>query len=163
MLNLTLVNKKKRYFMAPDCSRFPFETCCFADLATLKCRIAQPGAIVIPIELCLLYNPAGSVQSAFSKARKISDKWWKGAIFTYFSCGNWERKLFVSLDLCTKVFGRCREFKIQPFGKKTRFEAFVFAEITLKYWTCRKTAFSTFFTKTYHLVKQGFLSQTRSK
>ena len=70
MLNLTLLNKKKRYFMAPDCSRFPFETCCFVDFVSPKSRIAQLGTIVIPIELCLLYNPAGSVQSAFLKRGK---------------------------------------------------------------------------------------------
>ena len=70
MLNLASVNRKKQYFMVPDCSRFTFETCYFVDLASPKSRIAQPGAIVIPIELCLLYNPAGSVQSAFLKRRK---------------------------------------------------------------------------------------------
>ena len=56
--------------MGPNCSRFLFEICCFADLASPKCRIARPGGTVIPIELCLLYNPAGSVQSAFLKRRK---------------------------------------------------------------------------------------------
>jgi hypothetical protein len=56
--------------MAPDCSLFPLETCCFADLSSPKSRIAGPGGTVIRIELCLLYNPAGSVQSAFLKRRK---------------------------------------------------------------------------------------------
>ena len=92
------------------------------------------------------------------KATKISDKWWKGAIFTYFSCGNWQRKLVDPVDMCAKVTGHCREFKIQRFGLKTTSEAFVLAEITFKYWTYWKTAFSTFCTKTYHLVKQRFLS-----
>ena len=51
-----------------------------------------------------------------SKATKISTNWSKGAVFTYFSCGNWQRKLPDPVDICAKVTGRCREFKMQRFG-----------------------------------------------
>ena len=93
-----------------------------------------------------------------SKAAKISKNWWKGAVFTYFSCGNWQRKLADPVDICANVTGRCREFKMQRFGAKTRCKAFVLTEIILKYWTCRKNSFSTCLRKTSHSTKQGFLS-----
>ena len=97
------------------------------------------------------------------KAAEISNKWWKRAVFIYFSCGNWERKLVVSLDIFATVLGRGRKFEMQRFGKKTRSKAFVLTEITSKYWTCRKTGCSIFCPKTYHLGKQCFLSLTSSK